>query len=74
MRDIMVIQIPSLCCSAHVRHIPVSLPRIDALIADLPGKYVLPAPSPDAQPSAPPRRGPRYTSHDNRSLIQKRMA
>ena len=39
MRAIMVIQIPSLCCSAHVRHIPVSLPRIDALVADMPAKY-----------------------------------
>ena len=50
MRDIMVIQIPSLCCSAHVRHIPVSLPRIDALVADMPAKYVVPesAPAPNA--------------------------
>jgi hypothetical protein len=73
MRDIMVILIPSLCCSAHVRHIPVSLPRIDALVADQPGKYVVPV-APDAQPSAPPRRGPRYTSHDNSTLIKRRLA
>ena len=74
MRDIMVIQIPSLCCSAHVRHIPVSLPRIDALVADMPAKYVVPelalAPSTDT----PPRRGPRYTSHDNSTLIKRRLA
>ena len=25
----MILQVPSLCCSAHVRYIPVSLPRID---------------------------------------------
>ena len=74
MRDIMVIPIPSLCCSAHVRHIPVSLPRIDALIADQPAKYVVPPAEPDVQPSAPPRRGPRYTSHDNSTLIKRRLA
>ena len=74
MRDIMVIQIPSLCCSAHVRHIPVSLPRIDALIADQPAKYVVPIRPPDVQPDAPPRRGPRYTSHDNSTLIKRRLA
>ena len=36
MRATMILQVPSLCCSAHVRYIPVSLPRIDALIADMP--------------------------------------
>ena len=56
MRATMILQVPSLCCSAHVRYIPVSLPRIDALIADMPGKYVVPTkvthlPSPGA--SAP---------------------
>jgi len=29
---------------------------------------------PDLQPSAPPRRGPRYTSHDNSTLIKRRLA
>ena len=49
MRETMVIQIPSLCCSAHVRHIPVSLPRIDALVADQPAKYVVPESAAGAQ-------------------------
>ena len=72
MRATMILQVPSQCCSAHVRYIPVSLPRIDALIADMPGKYDPPTRS-DAQPSAPPRRGPRYTSHDNSTLINRRL-
>ena len=52
----------------------MSLPRIDALIADQPAKYVVPPAEPDVQPSAPPRRGPRYTSHDNSTLIKRRLA
>ena len=74
MRDIMVIQIPSLCCSAHVRHIPVSLPRIDALVVDMPAKYVVPESASVPSTDAPPRRGPRYTSHDNSTLIKRRLA
>jgi hypothetical protein len=70
MRDIMVIQIPSLCCSAHVCHIPVSLPRIDTLVADM--QVCGASDRPDAQPR-PPRRGPRYTSHNNSTLINRRM-
>ena len=73
MRATMILQVPSLCCSALVRYIPVSLPRIDALIADRPGKYAVPPTRSDAQPSAPPRRGPRYTSHDNSTLINRRL-
>jgi hypothetical protein len=73
MRDVMILQVPSLCCSAHVRYIPVSLPRIDALVADMPGKYAVPPTVPNAQPSTPPRRGPRYTSHDNSALINRRL-
>ena len=74
MRATMTILIPSLCCSAHVRHIPVSLPRIDALVADQPGKYVVPESLPAPSTDAPPRRGPRYTSHDNSTLINRRLA
>ena len=74
MRDIMILRVASLCCSAHVRHIPVSPPRIDVLVAEQPAKYVVPESVPASSTDAPPRRGPRYTSHDNRSLIQKRMA
>jgi hypothetical protein len=74
MRDIMILQVPSLCCSAHVRYIPVSLPRIDALVADMPSKYALPPTSPDGRPVTPPRRGARYTSHDNSTLIKRRLA
>jgi len=52
----------------------VSLPRIDALIVDIPSKYAVPPTRSDAQPGAPPRRGPRYTSHDNSTLIKRRLA
>ena len=50
MRATMILQVPSLCCSAHVRYIPVSLPRIDCLIADQPGKYAVP----DSAGAGPP--------------------
>ena len=72
MHATMILQVPSLCCSAHVRYIPVSLPRIDA---HMPGKYAVPEslPVPGAQPSTPPRRGPSYTSHDNSTLINRRL-
>ena len=45
------IQVPSLCCSAHVRHIAVSLPRVDCLVAEQPAKYAVPKspPGPDTQ-------------------------
>jgi hypothetical protein len=72
MRATMTIQVPSLCCSAHVRYIPVSLPRIDALVADMPSKYVVPESAPAHSTDAPARRGPRYTSHDNSTLIKRR--
>lgn len=35
MRPTMTILVPSLCCSAHVRYIAISLPRIDYLVAEL---------------------------------------
>ena len=59
MRATMILQVPSLCCSAHVRYIPVSLPRIDCLIADQPGKYAVPEslPVPGPGRDAPPRHG-----------------
>jgi hypothetical protein len=59
----------------HVRYIPVSLPRIDCLIADQPAKYALPEslPAPTG-PGVPPRRGAHWTAHDNSRLIQKRLA
>ena len=38
----MVIRTPFLSGYAKVRHLEVSLPRIDCLIADLPGKYFEP--------------------------------
>src|SRR5215207_5699544 len=73
MRATMILQVPSLCCSAHVRYIPVSLPRIDCLIADQPGKYALPAlPGTDVQPDAPARRGARWTSHDRGGYRRRR--
>jgi hypothetical protein len=72
-RDVMILQVPSLCCSAHVRHIPVSLPRIDALIADQPAKYALPTPT---GPDVPPQqvRGRGRMSHDDANFIEKRLA
>ena len=72
MRATMILQAPSPRHSAHVRYIPVSLPRIDCLIADQPGKYAVPESPP--VPSTPPRRGARYTSHDNSTLINRRLA
>jgi hypothetical protein len=58
MRDVMILQVPSLCCSAHLRYIPVSLPRIDCLIADAPSKYLVPPTSPDVPPIAAPQIDP----------------
>jgi hypothetical protein len=72
----MIIQVPAPTGYGGVRHTPVSLPRIDCLVADMPGKYAVPEslPVPGAEPSTPPRRGPRYTSHDNSTLIKRRLA
>ena len=39
----MIIRIPiQTAAAAGVRHVAVSLPRIDCLLADQPGKYLLP--------------------------------
>jgi hypothetical protein len=71
----MTILIPAPTGYGGVRHIAVSLPRIDVLIADQPAKYSLPElPGADVRPDAPARRGARWTSHDNRTLIQKRAS
>lgn len=42
MPPTMVILVPELTSYAKVRHMSVSLPRIDQLIADQPEKYLLP--------------------------------
>jgi hypothetical protein len=69
----MVTRTPIPCGYAKVRHVEVSLPRIDCLITDQPAKYVVPESAASTKPDAPPRRGPRYTSHDNSTLIKKRF-
>ena len=71
----MVIRTPFLSGYAKVRHLEVSLPRIDCLIVDQPAKYAAPEslPAPTG-PDVPPRRGARWTAHDNSRLIQKRLA
>ena len=75
MRATMVILVPTPTGYGGVRHVNVTLPRVDFLIAEQPAKYAVPEslPVPDTQPSAPPRRGPRYTSHDNSTLINRRL-
>ena len=45
----MVIRIPMQSGYGGVRHVPVSLPRIDCLIEDEPGKYS----TPEARPVEP---------------------
>ena len=75
MRATMVILVPIQTCAAGVRHVAVSLPRVDFLVADMPGKYAAPESLPaPAEPSTPPRRGARWTSHDNSRLINRRLA
>ena len=56
-----------------VRHIAVSLPRIDCLIVDQPANYALPElPGADVRPDAPARR-PRWTSWDNGGYRRRRQ-
>ena len=75
----MVISIASPTGYGGVRRIAVSLPRVDALIADQPTKYSLPViPGvADVQPDPPARRGARWTSHGragySRSSIWRRQ-
>ena len=42
MMRAMIIRIPIQTAAAGVRHVAVSLPRIDCLLVDQPGKYLLP--------------------------------
>ena len=67
MRATMIIQVPVQTAAAGVKHIAVSLPRIDALIA------ALPAPT---GPDVPPQRvrGRGRMSHDDANFIEKRLA
>jgi hypothetical protein len=48
----MVITMPVLSGYAVVRHLEISLPLIDQLIADQPGKYRLPDATPAVRPAA----------------------
>jgi hypothetical protein len=68
---VILISVPS--GPSGVRHIPVSLPRIDALIADAPSKYALPPTGPDVRPPAAPVRGRGRWSHAEARYIEKRL-
>ena len=63
----MIIRIPMQTAAAGVRHVAVSLPRIDCLLADQPGKYLLPEdlPPPNKADSQPIGRQRLY--HRSRS-------
>jgi hypothetical protein len=71
----MIIQVPAPTGYGGVRHVNVTLPRVDFLVAEQPAKYALPEslPAPTG-PVAAQRRGARWTSHENSRLIQKRLA
>ena len=73
MRATMFIQVPVQSAAAGVRHVAVSLPRVDCLLADQPAKYALPAPT---GPDVPPQRvrGRGRMSHDDANFIEKRLA
>ena len=63
MHATMIIAVPILSGYAKVRHLPVSLPRVDALI-DQSGKYSLPAAAPanaEQQPIGRRRHSPNHT-------------
>ena len=68
----MTILIPAPTGYGGVRHVAVTLPRVDFLVAEQPAKYALPAAAPTG-PDAPPRRGAVWTSHDNSRLINRRL-
>jgi hypothetical protein len=74
-RATMTILIPAPTGYGGVRHVAVTLPRVDFLVAEQPAKYAAPEslPAPTGL-DVPPRRGARWTSHDNSRLIQKRLA
>jgi hypothetical protein len=72
----MTILVPDPTGYGGVRHVAVSLPRIDTLVADMPGKYVVPESptNPEVRTDVPSVRRGRWTSHHNRSLIKRRLA
>ena len=75
MRDTMTIRTPIPTGYGGVRHVNVTLPRVDFLIAEQPAKYALPESLPaPIGPDVPPRRGARWTAHDNSRLIPRRLA
>ena len=63
----MVIRTPVLSGYAKVRHLEVSLPRIDCLIADLPGKYFEPG-------TLPPSTDGRQRRVSLRTLVRVAVA
>jgi hypothetical protein len=70
---IMTILIPASTGYGGVRHIPVSLPRVDFLLADQPAMYALPTlPGESIQPDIPARRGARWTAWDHRPARRHR--
>ena len=74
LRATMILHVPVQTAAAGVRHVAVSLPRIDCLVADQPAKYALPESLP--APTSPPHRvrGHGRMSHDDRRFIEKRLA
>ena len=74
MRDTMIIRTPIPTGYGGVRHVSVTLPRVDFLVAEQPAKYALPESLPaPSRPEVPPRRGALWTSHDNSRLINRRQ-
>ena len=68
----MFAQVPMQTGYRGVRHVAVSLPRVDFLVAELPAKYVVPAP--DVGPiAAAPVRGRGRMSHAEARYIEKRL-
>ena len=55
----MTILIPAPTGYGGVRHVAVTLPRVDFLVAEQPAKYALPACPAPTGPEVPPRRGAR---------------
>ena len=65
---VILISVPS--GSSGIRHVAVSLPRIDALIADQPTKYALPE---SGRTSGRRNGSAGRMSHDDARFIERRL-